>query len=140
MRYAEKGCLRKNLQNIVKDKWIDKLLKLWDIINGLNTIHQQKFVHCDFHHGNILNQQSGLFVSDLGLCKPVDSFLCHSKKNEIYGVLPFIAPEILRGKPYTLASDIYSFSIIMWKFISGISPFDDRAHDFQLGISICKGK
>ncbi len=29
------------------------------------------------------------------------------KKNNIYGVLSFIASEVLRGNPYTLASDIY---------------------------------
>ena len=40
MRYAENGSLRKNLQNIVKKKWIYKLLRLKDIINGLDTIHQ----------------------------------------------------------------------------------------------------
>ena len=28
-----------------------------------------------------------------------------------YGVLPYIAPEVLNGKPYTLSSDIYSFGI-----------------------------
>ncbi|GBB86719.1 hypothetical protein RclHR1_01310015 [Rhizophagus clarus] len=34
-------------------------------------------------------------------------------KNEIYGVLPYMAPEVLRGKPYTKAFDIYSFGIII---------------------------
>ena len=28
----------------------------------------------------------------------------------------------------------------MWEFTSGILPFDDRAHDFQLSLSICNGK
>ncbi|CAI2186306.1 15710_t:CDS:2, partial [Funneliformis geosporum] len=42
------------------------------------------------------------------------------------------------GQPYTLASDIYSFSMIMWEFISGVSPFDNEAHDFQLSLDICK--
>ncbi|CAI2189057.1 413_t:CDS:2, partial [Funneliformis geosporum] len=46
----------------------------------------------------------------------------------------------LRGQPYTLASDIYSFSIIMWELISGVPPFDNEAHDFQLSLDICKGK
>ncbi|GBB96824.1 hypothetical protein RclHR1_28450001 [Rhizophagus clarus] len=50
-----------------------------------------------------------------------------------------MAPEFLRGKPYTLASDMYSFSMIMWEFTSGVPPFNDRAHD-QLSISICKGE
>ncbi|CAI2165707.1 12759_t:CDS:2 [Funneliformis geosporum] len=40
------------------------------------------------------------------------------------------SPKVLRGKPYSLASDIYSFSMIMWEFISGIPPFDNEAHDF----------
>src|SRR6266540_3436857 len=30
--------------------------------------------------------------------------------------------------------------MIMWEFTSGIPPFDDRAHDFQLSLSICKGE
>ncbi len=140
MRYVEDGSLRKSLQNITKDKWIMKLSKLKEIISGLNTIHQQKLVHCDLHHGNILNQKNRLSISDLGLCKPVQYFQSLSRKNNVYGVLPFIAPEILRGKPYTTSGDIYSFSMIMWEFISGIPPFDDRAHNLQLSISICKGE
>ena len=47
-----------------------KLIKLKSIICGLNIIHQQKMIHCDFHHGNILNSYSNsvLSISDLGLC------------------------------------------------------------------------
>ena len=102
-------------------------------------MYQQKMVHCDFHHGNILktSDSSILFIGDLGLCKPIVSL---SKKNDIYGVLPFVAPEVLRGKSYTSASDIYSFSMIMWEFTSGIPPFNDRAHDLQLALSICKNE
>ncbi|CAI2198701.1 7513_t:CDS:1, partial [Funneliformis geosporum] len=44
------------------------------------------------------------------------------------------------GQPYTLASDIYSFSIIMWELIFGVPPFDNKAHDFQLSLDICKGR
>ncbi|RGB29134.1 kinase-like domain-containing protein [Rhizophagus diaphanus] len=51
-----------------------------------------------------------------------------------------MAPEVLRGKSYTTASDVYSFSMIMWEFTSGIPPFNNRAHDIQLSLSICKGE
>ncbi|GBC43041.2 kinase-like domain-containing protein [Rhizophagus irregularis DAOM 181602=DAOM 197198] len=40
--------------------------------------------------------------------------------NDIYGVLPYMAPEVLRGEPYTKAADIHSFGIIMWEMTSGI--------------------
>src|SRR5581483_8671862 len=43
-------------------------------------------------------------------------------------------------KPYTPASDIYSFSMIMWEFTSGVTPFTDRKHDLQLSLSICEGE
>ena len=43
-----------------------------------------------------------------------------------------MAPEVLRGKPYTPASDIFSFAMIMWELTSRVPPFDDRPHDFIL--------
>jgi len=143
MDYANKGNLRGNLAKVIKYNWKQKLNMLYKIISGLYEIHEQDLIHCDLHDGNILNHGNKkdeeeeenevdnnlVFVSDLGLCQPVKSSL---KKGEIYGVIPFMAPEVLRGKSYTLASDIYSFSMIMWEFTSGVPPFNDRTHDFQL--------
>jgi serine/threonine protein kinase len=138
MEFANRGDLRRNLSKIVKISWKQKLFMLYDIICGLNDIHKQNLVHCDFHDGNILNHgESDIYISDLGLSQPVKSFL---KKYDIYGVIPFMAPEVLRGKSYTLTSDIYSFSMIMWEFTSGVPPYNNRAHDIQLSLSICKGE
>jgi serine/threonine protein kinase len=138
MDYANKGNLRENLTKIIKSTWNQKLIMLYGIISGLNNIHNQNLIHCDFHDGNILNHDKNkIYISDLGLCKPVKSFL---KENDIFGVMPFIAPEVLRGKSYTPASDIYSFSMIMWEFTSGVPPFNNRAHDLHLSLSICKGE
>ena len=80
MKYAENNNLRKNLSNIVKDKWIIKLLQLNNIINGLEEIHQKNLIHCDFHHGNILLEEKSLSISDLGLCKPVEYFQSSFRK------------------------------------------------------------
>jgi len=136
--YANKGNLRGNLTNLIKNNWKQKLHMLHKIINGLNNIHKQGLIHCDFHDGNILNHnEDRVYISDLGLCRPIQSSL---EKDSIYGVIPFMAPEVLRGKPYSSASDIYSFSMIMWEFTSGITPFIDRAHDFELALSICRGE
>ena len=131
MDYANEGNLRGCLAKIIKNNWKQKLHMLYKIIIGLYEIHRQDLIHCDFHDGNILKDGgSGVYISDLGLCQPVKSFL---KTNNIYGVIPFMAPEVLRGKPYTPASDIYSFSMIMWEFTSGVPPFNDS-------LSICKGE
>ncbi|GBC08963.1 hypothetical protein RclHR1_08500008 [Rhizophagus clarus] len=143
MSYANRGNLRGNLTKIIGNNCNYKLFMLYNIISGLNDIHDQNLIHCDFHDGNILihkdmmDKDEKVYIGDLGLCKPVESFF---KKDGIYGVVPFMAPEVLRHKPYTQASDIYSFSMIMWEFTSGVPPFNDKAHDPQLTISICKGE
>src|SRR5215469_15475396 len=137
MSYAKEGSLRKCLPNVVKLKWQYKLQLLKNIILGLKIIHDSNLVHCDLHDGNVLisdNYES--YIIDLGLCKPVEDSL-QDESNKNYGVLPYMAPEVLRNEPYTPASDIYSFSMIMWEFTSGVPPFNNKAHDHQLIIEIC---
>ncbi|RIA98842.1 kinase-like domain-containing protein [Glomus cerebriforme] len=50
-----------------------------------------------------------------------------------------MAPEIFQGQKVTTASDIYSFGMIMWEFMTGRRPFWDRNHDTELIIEICDG-
>src|SRR5579871_3464251 len=140
MSYAKNGSLRKCLSSIVKFKWQYKLQLLKNIILGLKTIHESNLVHCDLHDGNILiSDNFETYIIDLGLCKPV-SKLSQDEINENFGVLPYMAPEVLRNNPYIQASDIYSFSMIMWEFASGVPPFNNRAHDYELNLSICEGE
>ncbi|RIA80640.1 kinase-like domain-containing protein, partial [Glomus cerebriforme] len=112
---------------------------LMDISKALLTLHKCNLVHGDFHSGNILLStlfNKNTYISDFGLSKPVNKI---TNSNEIYGVIPYMAPEVLRAKPYTKAADIYSFGIIMWEFTSGIPAFNDVPHDLNLSLNICKG-
>src|SRR5204863_5645073 len=103
---------------------------------GLKEIHQKQFVHRDFHTGNILVKYMGFpCISDMGLCGEVGN----TDETKIYGVMPYMAPEVLRGEPYTQAADIYSFGMIMYFVATGRQPFSDCAHDELLALNICKG-
>src|SRR3989440_6882221 len=62
-----------------------------------------------------------------------------SDNKKIYGVLPYVAPEVLRGKEYTQASDIYGFGIIAYEICTGMPPYYDMAHEELLAIRICQG-
>jgi serine/threonine protein kinase len=46
----------------------------------------------------------------MGLCREVDN----TDETKVYGIIPHVAPEVLRGKPYTQMADIYSFGMIMY--------------------------
>ncbi|RGB42350.1 kinase-like domain-containing protein, partial [Rhizophagus diaphanus] len=137
LEYADDGSLRKYLdKNYNKLNWENKIICLEDIINGLEFIHESNLIHRDLHIGNILKLKSKTAITDMGLCKPTNY---NTQKHSTYGVLPYIAPEILLGKNYTKAADIYSFGINMYEVISGLPPFYEISHDENLAIKICLG-
>jgi serine/threonine protein kinase len=137
LEYVEGGDLSKwVIKNHDKFDWSYKLLLLWNIVRGLKEIHQKMMVHRDFHPGNILvKNEYWPYISDMGLCGNVDK----SDETNVFGVLPYLAPEVLKGEKYTQAADIYSLGMLMYFIATGKQPFYDRAHDQYLVISIYKG-
>jgi serine/threonine protein kinase len=140
MEYAKDGSLRQHLTNSFNSmEWKEKLNILASISRGLNGIHGNGLIHHDLHCGNILNFNRGALITDLGLCQPANVKPSQNECKELYGVLPYVAPEVLRGKKYTQESDIYGFGIIAYEVCTGIPPYHDIAHDNFLAISICQG-
>jgi serine/threonine protein kinase len=138
LEYAKGGNFNNYLNKIYKNfDWLNGLAVLIHIIEGLNKIHQKQMVHCDFHTGNILfmDDNHNICISDMGLCRKIDDI----NGTSIYGVMPYVAPEVLKGKPYTQAADIYSFGMIMYVIATGKQPFAKYAHDGVLANNICNG-
>jgi len=103
----------------------------------LKNIHQEQLIHRDFHSGNILHSDwidQKVLISDLGLSVSADR-----EPSSIVGVLPYIAPEVLNGEPYTIASDIYSFGVLLSVISTGQRPFYNISHDRDLAFKICEG-
>ncbi|GBC01998.1 hypothetical protein RclHR1_04400021 [Rhizophagus clarus] len=140
MEYAENGDLRKYLQNN-KDKlyWRRKLDILRNIVAGLEIIHVSGMTHRDLHTGNILQFKDLLYpsrITDLGLSKQASK----EKTDKIIGVIPYIAPEVLNKKPYTAASDIYSFAMILWEVGTGEKPYASLSYNDELAHQIKNGR
>ncbi|RIB08186.1 kinase-like domain-containing protein, partial [Gigaspora rosea] len=140
MKYAKQGSLRILLNSKYSElDWASKVANLYYIASGLNTIHKAKLVHKNFHSGNIVNKNKYIsYITDYGLCKPVSQ---DSSSKALFGVLPYIAPEVLyaHGKEYTKKSDIYSFGIIMSEVFTRYPPYHDIPHDKDLATHICLG-
>ena len=102
-------------------------------------IHKKNYIHHDLHSGNIFSRDTYWSeIGDLGLCQQVVDK--KDNPNKIFGVIPYLAPEVLSRKPYTKESDIYSFGMIMWEHTTGKKPFHDRPHDHYLMLDILNGK
>ncbi|RIB02817.1 kinase-like domain-containing protein [Gigaspora rosea] len=141
-QYVNRGSLNNflasNFQNL---SWKKKLELLLGISKDLAKIHDAGYIHCDIHSGNILineciNGNIISYISDLGLSRTTDEL---SLEDGIYGVLPYIAPEVLIKQPYTTAADIYSFGIIMSEISTGKLPYCDVKHNEDLAIKIYAG-
>src|SRR3954471_24023106 len=138
LRYCNYGNLRNYLNTAnTYFGYGSKINNLQEIARGLLDIHNSGKVHKDFHSGNILFHDKFPFISDLGMCQPANNQSIKEEGN--YGVLPYMAPEVLRGHQYTKAADIYSFGIIMNEFLSEEIPYGDISHNEFLAIKICKG-
>ncbi|GBC09414.1 hypothetical protein RclHR1_08840003 [Rhizophagus clarus] len=160
LAYAKYG----NLRNYLKEKfstlkWENKLNILNFVTLNLQVIHGSQCIHKDLHSGNILLgfsdplnfkfERFGLNldnddkfpdtkITDFGLSQFINNSKTSDSTN-VCGVLPYIAPEILEGKPYTKASDIYSLGIIMTELTTGKPPYGTVPHDQSLALAICNG-
>src|SRR6185437_10011647 len=106
-------------------------------MSNLYRIHSKKYLHRDLHPGNILLKENyEAYITDLGLSKPLDE---KEQDERIHGVLPYIAPELFQKIPYTKASDIYSFGIIMVEMTTGQRSFNNYKFDIDLAMMICYG-
>jgi serine/threonine protein kinase len=88
----------------------------------------------DLHPGNVLLPEfTSCYIGDLGLS------VLESEAGDIEdikGVMPYLAPELLSGRgSYSQATDVYAFGIIMWEISSHEKPF----HDKVLALRIVKG-
>ncbi|GBC08892.1 hypothetical protein RclHR1_08470003 [Rhizophagus clarus] len=137
MPYYNSGDLKHYLSNdFYNTSWNMKLYILYRIISGLENIHKANFIHRDLHSGNIFFNKESTYIGDLGISK---SAIEATESTENYGIIPYMAPELFKGQKYTKASDIYSFGMIMWEFMTGRSPFWDENHDTELIIKIYDG-
>ncbi|RIA81737.1 kinase-like domain-containing protein [Glomus cerebriforme] len=116
--------------------WEEKIRITFEIIIAIFRIHQENAIHRDLHSKNILYSQLNDYwrISDLGFCGPADK-----PSTSIYGNLPYIAPEVIAGKEYTFASDIYSIAMLMWEISSGQPPFINYEYDYDLAVYIING-
>ncbi|RHZ54996.1 hypothetical protein Glove_421g71 [Diversispora epigaea] len=159
MERGEEGDLRSYLrENHSALLWSDKVHMIRDIAKSLEVLHSREFVHGDLHTGNILKKlpkdSSSSTINRLRKFirkgSPnyrereciLDLSLCYNNNNleieELYGVMPYVAPEVFNTGYYTKASDVYSFGLVMWEIAVGQTPFNDYNFDENLVSDICK--
>lgn len=106
------------------------------MLEALNTIHEQRIVHSDLKPANFLFVKGQLKLIDFGIAKQIRSDTTNIMRDSQVGTVNYIPPEAFlsntqatsnaRGNPrYKLgrSSDLWSFGCIMYQMVYGAPPF-----------------
>ncbi|XP_041435491.1 protein kinase C delta type-like [Xenopus laevis] len=95
-----------------------------EMIVGIQYLHSLGIVHRDLKPANILISAEGhIRIADFGLV--AEEMFGDTKKYNIVGTLPFMAPEILSWSGYGAGVDWWAFAIILCKMATRRNPFNE---------------
>jgi serine/threonine protein kinase len=103
-----------------------------EVGGALDTLHRASIVHRDVKPSNVLFDEEGsALLTDFGLAKG-RAYTLLTRPGQAMGTLDYMAPELIRGKPASPATDVYALGCVVYECIAGAPPFADRSV-FEIG-------
>lgn len=109
------------------------------IAEGLRAVHDAGYIHRDVKPKNVFVERDGenLKLLDFGIVRTADTeSLELTEDGLVLGSAPYMSPEQARGQPLTPASDLWSLAAILYRMLTGESPFAG-AHPTDSLIRVC---
>ena len=118
--YYKNGDLAKFLNGrSLKEKYCKKYL--FQLRDGLEYLFSKNIIHRDLKPQNLLlDDNYNLIITDFGLAKSYDP---NEMLETICGSPLFMAPEIIKKKPYSIKSDLWSVGVIMYQILYAKLPY-----------------
>jgi len=93
---------------------------------GLDAAHRARIVHRDIKPANLLRTDEGVVkILDFGLAKLTSESQATAvtQTGETMGTVLYMSPEQLRGGAVDGRSDLWSFGVVAYELLAGVSPF-----------------
>ncbi|XP_040214233.1 kalirin isoform X2 [Rana temporaria] len=109
-----------------------------DILGALQYLHGCRVAHLDLKPENLLIDLRipvpRVKIIDLEDATRISG---HYYVHQLLGNAEFTAPEVIKGTPVSLATDIWSLGVLTYVMLSGVSPFLDESSE-ETCMNICR--
>ena len=99
-----------------------KYIIIYGIAAGMSYLHANDVIHRDLKPANIYLDSFYPKISGFNISKEINDNKIQPNET-IKGTPAYIAPEIYLYKGYSKASDVYSFSLIVFELLTGTKPY-----------------
>ena len=94
-----------------------------ELCRAVSAVHGAGLLHRDIKTHNVVRAESGRIVlMDFGTGREFDD----ETSSDLAGTPLYLAPEVLRGEPATIRSDIYSLGVLLYHLVTGSYPVQAR--------------
>ena len=90
-----------------------------DVCRASGAVHAAGLLHRDIKAGNVMREEGGrILLMDFGLTYK------HGTDEDSSGTPAYMAPELLRGQPATIASEVYAIGVMLFYLLTTQYPVE----------------
>jgi serine/threonine protein kinase len=119
----------------------DTLLRFaMETAQGIQHLHLEGIIHRDLAARNLLiDENFHVRVADFGFARIKEELLSKGYTQSDMGPIRWSAPEAMRNKQYSDASDVFSYGVVLYEMFTQCMPWEGY-ETLDVAIRVCSGE